>query len=207
MTGFAQKERQALCDLLLEVGPDAPTLCEGWRAKDLAAHLVVRERRPDAAGGILVPALAGYLERVQRSVRDGRSWPALVDEVRHGPPLPLRFLDDSINTAEYFVHHEDVRRASPGWHPRTLPPALERVLWNRARFAARMAGRKAGVGLRIEALGFGEAVGRAGSPSATVVGPPGELLLFVMGRQDVARVSVMGDDEAVARVKSADLGL
>lgn len=207
MTGFAQQERQALCDLLLEVGPDAPTLCAGWQAKDLAAHLVVRERRPDAAGGIVVPALAGYLERVQRGVRDGRSWPSLVDRVRHGPPLLLRYLDDAVNTAEYFVHHEDVRRAAPGWQPRTLPPALERALWSRARFAARMAGRKAGVGLRVTSPGFGEAVGRAGTPSATVAGPPGELLLFLMGRQQVAGVAVAGDGDACTRVKAADLGL
>ena len=37
----------ALCDLFEEVGPDAPTLCGDWTTRDLAAHLVMRERRPD----------------------------------------------------------------------------------------------------------------------------------------------------------------
>ena len=46
---FARDERIALCDLLDETGPEAPTLCEGWRTLDLAAHLVLREHRPDAA--------------------------------------------------------------------------------------------------------------------------------------------------------------
>src|SRR5882762_622635 len=36
-------ERRELCDLFLELGPDAPTLCEGWTTLDLAAHLVLRE--------------------------------------------------------------------------------------------------------------------------------------------------------------------
>ena len=54
----ASDERAALCDLLDELGPDQPTLCEGWQTRDLAAHLVVREHRLDAAPGILLPAIA-----------------------------------------------------------------------------------------------------------------------------------------------------
>nr|BFF25281.1 hypothetical protein GCM10025732_32460 [Glycomyces mayteni] len=38
-----ERERRDLCELLAEVGPDAPTMCEGWTALDLAAHLVLRE--------------------------------------------------------------------------------------------------------------------------------------------------------------------
>ena len=51
----AQRERSALVDTLRAVGPDAPTLCDGWKTRDLAAHLVVRERRLDATPGIMVP--------------------------------------------------------------------------------------------------------------------------------------------------------
>lgn len=207
MSGLARQERQALCDLFLEVGPDAPTLCEGWQARDLAAHLVVRERRPDAAAGIVLPALAGYLDRVQRSVRDGRSWPELVDRVRTGPPAPLRPVDDPLNTAELFVHHEDVRRAAPGWEPRTLPPGLDRALWSRTRMMARAAGRRAGVGLVVDAPGFGRVTARQGEPSATVSGAPGELLLYLFGRKDAARVTVGGDPSAIERLAAADLGL
>jgi uncharacterized protein (TIGR03083 family) len=42
MATLAQEERNELCDLMLETGPDAPTLCEGWTTRDLAAHLVIR---------------------------------------------------------------------------------------------------------------------------------------------------------------------
>lgn len=207
MSAFAQQERQALADLLEQVGPDAPTLCEGWQARDLAAHLVVRERRPDAAGGLVVPALAGYLDRVQRSVRDGRSWAALLETVRNGPPAPFRWVDEPLNTAEYFVHHEDVRRAAAGWEPRALPPDLERALWNRVRLLARAAARKAGAGLVVEAPGYGRVTAGAGPPSATLTGPPSELLLYLFGRKEVARVSLAGDAAATDRLSGADLGL
>ena len=52
MTTPATLERRRFADALLEVGPDAPTLCDGWSTRDLAAHVVLRDRRPDAAGGL-----------------------------------------------------------------------------------------------------------------------------------------------------------
>ncbi|HEY2795011.1 MAG TPA: maleylpyruvate isomerase family mycothiol-dependent enzyme, partial [Micromonosporaceae bacterium] len=83
--GLASDERAALSDLFDVVGPDAPTLCEGWQTRDLAAHLVLRDRRPDAAGGIRIKSLAGYTQRVQQSFAT-RPWPELVELVRTGPP-------------------------------------------------------------------------------------------------------------------------
>ena len=62
----AQRERHALVDTMRAVGPDAPTLCGAWTTRDLAAHLVVREGRPDTTPGIMIPFLAGYTERVRR---------------------------------------------------------------------------------------------------------------------------------------------
>ncbi len=38
-----EREREELCDLFLELGPEAATLCEGWTSTDLAAHLVLQE--------------------------------------------------------------------------------------------------------------------------------------------------------------------
>src|ERR1700757_3956767 len=90
---LAQQERTTLCDLLLEVGPEAPTLCQGWTTADLAAHLVVRERRPDSGPGLVWPPLAGYTDKVRRSVRDRTPWAKLVETVRGGPPMILRAFD------------------------------------------------------------------------------------------------------------------
>src|ERR1700677_1592601 len=128
---LAQHEREVLCDLLLEVGPDAPTLCEGWTTKDLAAHLVVRERRPDSGPGLVWPPLAGYTDKVRTTVRDRTQWSELVAKVRRGPPLLLRPFDGPMNTVEFFIHVEDVRRAQPNWEPRPLTTAMADALWSR----------------------------------------------------------------------------
>jgi uncharacterized protein (TIGR03085 family) len=207
MTQFAQDERRALCDLLLEVGPEAATLCEGWTTADLAAHLVVRERRPDAAPGIVVPGLAAYSERVRRSTRDGTPWAELVDQVRSGPPFPLRLVDEAVNTVEYFVHHEDVRRARPAWAPRRLDAALESRLWSRLRTGARLLLRRSPTGVDVEAIGHGATTLKVGSPVVTLRGTPGELTLVVFGRGDHAEVDYQGDDAAIERFRAARLGL
>ena len=206
MSHYAQQERRSLADLFLRVSPEAPTLCEGWEAQDLAAHLVVRDRRPDALPGILIKALAGYTEKVQRTTRDARPWPALVSAVRNGPPLVLRPVDEALNTVEFFVHHEDVRRAQPGWEPRTLDSALERALWSRVRLMARTARRAAPGALVLEAPGYGQVTVLAGEPTVTVVGAPSELILLVFGRQAAARLEMRGDSAAVDAVRQAKFG-
>ncbi len=207
MTGYARSERRALADLFVEVGPDAPTLCEGWSTSDLAAHLVIRERRPDAAAGILIKPLAGYTARVQNQVKQGRTWTQLVESVRSGPPAPLRVVDEAMNTVEYFVHLEDVRRARPGWEPRALDAGLEQALWSRLKLMARSLMRRAPVGVTLTAPGFGTVVGKAQQPQVTLTGAPGELLLFAFGRQGSTRVDASGDPDLVARLRHAQLGL
>ena len=62
-----QRERRALCDTLDAVGADAPTMCEGWDAHDLAAHLVVRERDPWTAPVIICGVLNGVIHRMTLS--------------------------------------------------------------------------------------------------------------------------------------------
>ncbi len=190
---------------MLEVGPDAPTLCEGWTVRDLAAHLVLRERRPDAALGILVSPARGYTDRVQRRLRE-RPWPSLVEDVRSGPPALLRMVDEQMNVVEMFVHHEDVRRARPGWAARALDPGEERALWARLGPITRLVRRRLPVGVALAAPGFGEVEARRGSPHVTVTGPPGELVLLVSGRQQVARVETSGPPDAVSQLMGARLG-
>ncbi|MBO0732342.1 MAG: TIGR03085 family protein [Acidimicrobiaceae bacterium] len=207
MAKHAQAERHALADLMLQVGPDAPTLCEGWKTADLAAHLVTRERRPDAGIGLVLPAASSYTERVQRGIRDGREWPDLVEMVRSGPPAPLRPLDESINTVEYFIHHEDVRRAQSGWEPRVLGAELDQALWSRLRRMSRLLLLRAPGGLVLDAPGFGQVRKNGQANGVTVTGPPSELLLFASGRKDAARVELAGDDVSVERIRQAKLGL
>ncbi|HEX6918037.1 MAG TPA: TIGR03085 family metal-binding protein, partial [Phycicoccus sp.] len=153
----ARAERYDLCDTLLEVGPDAPTLCDPWRARDLAAHLVVRERRPDLAAGLVVPALAGRLERAQAEVAHG-DWQSLVRTVRTGPPRwsPTRIdaLDGLVNTVEMIVHHEDVLRGDGALGPRReVPDRTARAAFAAVRKSAGMLFRRSPVGVRLVAPG------------------------------------------------------
>ncbi|MBU8808015.1 TIGR03085 family metal-binding protein [Mycolicibacterium goodii] len=204
----AQRERAALVEAMRAVGPDAPTLCEGWTTRDLAAHLVVRERRPDAAPGILVPRLAGYTQRVQQQVTDSTDWPTLLDRIASGPPLlsPFKLLDPLVNVAEMFIHHEDVRRAQPDWEPRVLDEETAGAVARQVSTMARMTMSKSPVRVALTTP-EGKTLATAGKgPAVTVTGEPGELLLFVAGREQT-RVEFTGDESSVAALRSARRGL
>ena len=207
----AQRERSALCDLFTEVGPDAPTLSGDWTTRDLAAHLVVRERRPDAAIGILVSKAAGYTDKVQSGVADG-DWDELVETVRSGPPIwsPTRIeaVDKATNTVEFFVHHEDVRRATEGWEPRELDDDLTDALYSMLGKMGKRLVSSSPVGIVVEPSDDHEPIVlKQAEPSVTVRGEVGELVLFVFGRQAHSAVEVFGDDESVAAVNDASFGI
>lgn len=209
---IARTERLALADLLTELGPEAPTLCEGWDTRALAAHLVVRERRPDATPGVAIGALAGWTERVQKDYEQ-RPYAELVDLVRTGPgrlsAFSLPGVDKMLNTTEYAVHHEDVRRAQPGWAPRPLPRKVQDALWKVVRTRAQMSfrGLEAGVVLTRSDAARSSFVANGGEPAVTVTGEPMELLLYLFGRRRHARVEVTGDPAAVAALKAAQLSV
>jgi uncharacterized protein (TIGR03085 family) len=205
MTRFASSERQGLCDTFERVGPDAPTLCSPWLTRDLAAHLVVRERRPDVSAGIVVPALASRLERVQNGYA-AWEWPRLIEEVRSGPPFwspaSLGPVNEAMNTAEFFVHHEDVLRAGPQWDARELPGDLQSALWGIVARVARLQLVRSKVGVVLVAPSHGERQVHSATERGTVriTGTPGELLLYSFGRRDYAQVDVAGSEEALTAI-------
>lgn len=205
---LAKSERAELCDLLEAVGPDAPTLCEGWTTLDLAAHLVVRERRIDSGPGLLIPAFAGWTDRVRTRAKT-RGLERLVEQIRSGPPRfsPMRMVDDAVNGVEYFIHHEDIRRAQTGWEPRDMPSDLEEELWKRVASGAKLAMRRAPVGVVLERPGGTSVLAHSAQPSVTVVGSPAEVASFTSGRQSAARVELRGDTGAVERLRSAKFGV
>jgi uncharacterized protein (TIGR03085 family) len=204
MTRFALAERLALADLMARTGPDAPTLCGEWTVRDLAAHLLLRERRPAAAGGIVLKGLAGHTARVQQKIA-AREFSQLLAKVRK-PAWP-RFLDETFNLTEMFVHHEDVRRAAPGWEPRTLPSALQGALWRQVRARTSFVLRRFKASVHVEAPGLGTAKGGKGGADVYVRGDPGELLIFLFGRQTHSLATVDGDPHQVERLRRARLGV
>ncbi len=201
---LAQEERATLCDLFVERGADAPTLCEGWTTGDLAAHLVVRERRPDSGPGLVWPPLAGYTEKVRLAARERMPWPKLVETVRSGPPMLLRPFDGPMNTVEFFIHVEDVRRAQEDWEPREISPALADALW--ARVGPGGMAKKVAATIVITSPGRADKQSGTG-PILTLAGDPGELTMFGAGRQGAARVDISGDAALAAQLRDATLGV
>jgi len=208
---YSREERLALCALLDETGPDAPTLCEGWTTGDLAAHLVLRERRPDAAAGVAGGPLAGYTARVQQRLKERTPFPDLVRMIRSGPPvlsvMALPGVDERANAVEFFVHHEDVRRAAPGWKPRELSSGESDMLWHRLRMARFML-RKAPVGVELarddaESPAY-RITAKNATPAVTLVGSPAELTMWVMGRRGQARVRMDGTQPAVTKLAQSN---
>lgn len=200
MTNFARAERLSVAALLRDIGPDAPTLCEGWNTLDLAVHLVIRDRYPAAlpanAGGKAgkVEFFAKRTAAREAELKD-LPWDKLVGMVAAGPgvlsPMGWTPVDVLTNTGEFYVHHEDIRRARKGWEPRNILPELEGQLWNVCKPLAHSPSVRKDAPLIVRAPGHGELhVGNTDDGAAVLEGKPSELVLFLFGRRDHAQVSL-----------------
>jgi len=204
---FDAAERAQLADLLGELGPEAPTLLVPWTTRDLAAHLVLRERDHLAGPGLVLPGAWGRLAERRRRALTLRDFTWLIATLRSGPPpgvFRIGWVRRLPSLNEFFVHHEDVRRAN-GRGPRANEPAMDEALWrNVSRGRWFLARRLRGAGLELQWAGTANTVlARRGNPTARIAGPPGELLLYMFGRQGAARVEVTGPATAVEAVRRA----
>lgn len=213
---FAKSERTDLCALFQAVGPDAPTLCEGWDTHDLATHLWIRETDPLGVTGMVAKPLSGLLERRMAEIRQRWTFDELVERISKGPARLSVFaipgVDEGANTTEFFVHHEDVRRA--GETPqaaRELGADIEEWMWRRLKLLARAWFRRAPVGVVLERLGSGPEHGEpdtiralTGSPIVTLVGAPSELIFYAHGRGRMAAVTLVGEPDAVEALTGTD---
>ena len=206
------QERRGLCNLLDELGPSVPTLLEGWTVHDLAAHIVLRERDLVAGPCLVLPGPFQRLaERRRARLADRKDFTWLVARIRSGPPkgfFRIGWVRSVANLNEFFVHHEDLRRAN-GHEPRSLTPAMDAALWRNVRRGSRYLSRRLQAsGLEIEWAGTDERVTvRPGEPTVRLSGPTGELLLYLFGRQAAARIDVSGPPEAVAVVRRTHFGM
>ena len=205
---LAQAERAALCDLLLDVGPEAPTLCEGWTAAHMAAHLVLRERRPDVGLGLVLPGpFARHAARATERTAGQVPFERLVARIRSGPPRLIRSVDGPMNIVEFFVHLEDVRRATDDWTPRTGLDDLQDALWPFQKSGTKLRTRRVkDVELWIARPGGEPVAVRTGGRRVTATGDPGELTMFFFGRRDQSQVELTGDPDGIAEVFTAPIG-
>jgi uncharacterized protein (TIGR03085 family) len=205
---LARRERAELCDLALVLGGDAPTLCEGWDATDLVTHLLVREHRPLAAVGIVIPPLSGLADRAMARYRR-RDFGVLVEKLRSPglTPYAVPPLEKAFNSLEYVVHHEDLRRAQSGWEPRDLDPADLDLLWSQVRGGSAWLGRSLPVPVALRRADTGEeTTARKGDDPVTVTGPVVELVLFLFGRDQTRGLTFEGPEDGIEAVRTADLG-
>ena len=207
------RERAELCELFRRLGPDAPTLCEGWTTAHLAAHLSIRERDPRSGPGIL---FGGPFESYTNKLLVAemrRPYLEVVDRVGHVPMGPLRIpaVRAAISLIEYTVHHEDVRRGN-AMAPRADRLDLQQGLW---KFLKRMSGlmilraRIKPITLELVAGGMEPETIRHGNGDrmVRVLGEPLELVLFLYGRKLAAHVELTGSTTDVALVRAASFGI
>lgn len=199
---FVQRERQRLSELLLALGPDAPTLCEGWLTRDMAVHLYLRENKPLAAAGMFLPVAHRHLQREERRL-GANDYAAVVADWAAGPPSFLAPMNALMNTAEHFIHHEDVRRANGHVQPRDLSKAVDLQLLKYAKQFASLALRACRVPIVLTpeylppvVVGQRKKVAEQGDDIVRVLGAPGELLLWASGRQQ-CEVQLEGNVEVL----------
>ncbi|WP_209325536.1 TIGR03085 family metal-binding protein [Brevibacterium renqingii] len=192
---LARAERLRLVDTARRAGEDAPTLCEGWTTRDLVTHLVIRERHPAAALGIFMPK---FDARREAKENDYASMPfaqllGLVAAPPKWTPGALPGVESVMNTTEFLVHHEDIRRAALEWIPRRLSQPEKATAWTQARLALLAYAAKADGPVTISAPGFASRTAgrkRGKGSETTITGEPLELLLYLMGREEHALVDI-----------------
>jgi len=205
---LARRERQALCDTALAVDAAAPTLCGDWDVASLLAHLIVRERKPLSASGIMIPRLAHVTERAMAK-EAARGVPAMVATLRKPPltPYSLPLVERFTQTLEYVVHHEDIRRAQPGWEPRDLPAEDVQELWTLVRRSGSYLGRNLRVPTRIvrsDRPGESARFSKGEGEPVVVTGPVVELVLWAFGRTALRGVTLDGPADALAQLEASD---
>lgn len=211
MIRHACAERAALCDTLLQVGPDASTLCGDWTTGDLW-RISSCARASDRAAGILAPPLAGRTEAAMAALLRDNDFETLVQRLRNGPPrwhpMSVPTVDEQANLVEMFVHHEDVLRAAFGAPRRSLDPALVSALGDRLAVMAKMLFRRTtGADLEIVTAKRRTRIGSGKGPVVEIHGRPGEIILFGFGRRAVAEVELIGPPETVEIVRTTRYGV
>jgi len=202
---YVPPSREVLAEVLLAAGPDESTLCAGWKTRHLAAHLVLREHSPWAAGLGIAPLRAPMERRLAQAARraeDPGHYAELVDRFGRGPgalsPLALPAVDHAANLIEFFVHTEDVRRSADRWAPRILDDDYADVLWEALIRRAAIYYRGVDVGVILRRPGGQRHVVRKASTSVAITGAPGELLMHANGRREHALVTFEGSPDALA---------
>jgi uncharacterized protein (TIGR03083 family) len=189
---------------LPEADFDRPSLCDGWRVRDVVGHILYGNEMRLAT---LPLRLARYGFSSDRSGKaysiaraEGRPAAELVRDfdTRDAWAGTCRVFPPRMTLLDRLVHHQDIRRALD--HPRTIPgERLIAVLDGTPRLGSVFGARRRTKGLRLVA----DDVDWAWGDGPEVTGPGEALLMAMLGRADAARdLSGEGRDVFSARLKS-----
>lgn len=203
--------RADLVAALRAARPTDPTLCEGWEARHLAAHVVLRERKP-VQMALSMARSVDPTGSLADEANDAEGYARLVDQVEEGPSRlsPLEWAP-AANVVEFLVHAQDVRRGdglptTQGELPEHLTTAVWRSVRPMATLRYRRSAARGGVGLVLVSP-LARAVLARGERSAVLSGTPLELALWVSGRERASLATVEGPDDAVAAFLAAHTDL
>jgi uncharacterized protein (TIGR03083 family) len=202
---LARDERRDFAALLATLSPedwDAPTLCDGWRVRDVVAHVISYEGLDTRS---LVMRLAKgrfLLGRVNAvgvaEMRERRPDELLARLNSHLEPRGLTAgFGGRVALLDALIHHQDIRR--PLGKPREIPADRLRLALDFARFAPPIGAFWRARGLRLTATDLGWTAGKG----PAVAGPGEALLMAIAGRRGVVHeLSGPGQPTLAARVGS-----
>lgn len=181
------RQRDRLCDALSAVPADAPTLCEGWDAHDLAVHIWVIKHEPLAWPGMVVRPLAPTSAALSDRIKRRWDYHDLIRRIRCDKAgiacMPFDRREDYRHSlGEYFVHTQDVAR--PNGVEQPVPdPQLQDALWLRVQLAAHQLHRRRIPGLVLQRPSGERAQVTEGPIRRVVSGEPSELMCWVYSRR------------------------
>jgi uncharacterized protein (TIGR03083 family) len=200
---LARAERADLLAFLSDLTPqqwDTPSLCTGWRVRDVVAHMISYEALPARE---LVRRLARGRFRLASTNAVGLA------EMRDlGPDELLALLGQRLDPTglttgfgcrvalvDALIHQQDIRR--PLGVPRTIPPERLLPALSFARFAPPIGAFWRARGLRLVATDLGWAAGRG----PEIRGAGEAVLMAMAGRRGVVgELSGPGQPTLAARI-------
>lgn len=182
---LAEAERAHLVDLLGTLSPeqwDAPSLCEGWRVRDVVAHIVSFEDRPAREVAALLVRGGLRFDRVNElAMAELRGLSPVQLVTKLGAHLRPRGLTvgfgGRIALTDGMIHQQDIRR--PLGLQRTIPAERMRPVLGFALRSPTLPGWRIARGLRLVATDLDWARGRG----PDVRGSSESLLMSVAGRR------------------------
>lgn len=183
---------------------DTPSLCDGWRVRDVISHMIVGYTTP-------LPTMVTKVARYRFKMPEASKKESIAYGSSHSPDEIRReyqrihrdnvrkgiskFIKPMEGEVDHVIHHQDIRR--PLGMPRQVPEArLTAALDGAVRISGFIGSKKRAAGVRLVATDIDWSSGDGPEVRGT-----GEALLLAMGGRKVVLPEL--DGEGVPRVSAA----